>query len=561
MLLNASDKINDTLLTLLSELPPTIATAELTAQFFDDPEVVQTATGMAKFKRLMAQFRGVSVQDGEGEHEPLSVLYRRISWKWKRKHEEDEKLFGKDCDQFFAVPDASESSNSRHDDRDRAAGTASFETQPSFFQFLDTFFMITVSKTVLSHHSKAPYPVPLLSSYSKRLLAADTNALIALQKKSHGDPSHKSVKVGSGLSRSHSFTDVRSSTLRSGISVESSEAGADIKRSNSMNDIAKLGFLPGLKTLGSQILDFLPSLTYLSRWTLEGSSLPLGSYDSVARATRESLPVMRVYVPLPLLVNSLWLLQNVYWPWVSNAEVLVDIQVIRQTPPPRRLPKRAKDRYASVIDASTPPKGLRKVLSDSNIQASVKESPKRHSFSSGRLRHRLEADYHHSTPDMLEEPQSEAMRLASGLTESTNDIPTKPGQESTQVTKPLNKVNRSAKQIHRIPKSNSDPNIPNIVVHSPTTDEDKTDFSFALKERKTFRGTERGSTTYHSDTGTETTPNSFSRTRVYIFIFRILQANISKTAEIFHCSGLNVPKIFSTGLTYHFCIWFISFEC
>lgn len=506
MLLNASDKINDTLLTLLSELPPAVATAELTAQFFDDPEVVQTATGTAKFKRLMAQFRGVSVQDGGGEHEPLSVFYRRISWEWKLKREEDEKLFGKDCDQFFAVPDASESSTSRYEDRDRAVRTASFETQPSYFQFLDTFFMITASKTVLLHHSKAPYPVPLLSSYSKRLLAADTNALIALQKKSHIDPSHKSVKVGSALSRSHSFTDVRSSRFRAGVSVESSEAGAEVKRSNSMNDITKLGSLPGLKTLGGQILDFLPSLTYLGRWTLEGSSLSLGSYDSGARAARESFPVMRVHVPLPLLVNGLWLLQNVYWPWVSNAEVLVDIQVIRQTPPPGRLPKSAKDRYASVIDASTLPKGLRKVLSDSNIQASVKKSPKRHSFSSGRLRNRSEADYHQSTPDMLEESQSQAMRVASGLTESTNDIPTKPRHESSQVTNPLHKVLRSAQQIYRIPKSNSDPNIPNIVVHSPTTDEEKTDFSFALKKRKTFRGTERSPTTYHSDTGTETTP-------------------------------------------------------
>ena len=119
---------------------------------------------------------------------------------------------------------------------------------------------------------------------------------------------------------------------------------------------------------------------------------------------------------------------------------------------------------------------------------------------------------------MLEEPQSEAVRLTCGLTESTNDIPTKPRKESTQVTKPLHKVLGSAQQIHRIPKSNSDPNIPNIVVHSPTTDEEKTDFSFSLKKRRTFRGTERSPTTYHSDTGTETTPNSFSCTCIYLYL-------------------------------------------
>lgn len=511
-------------------MPPTVATAELTAQFFNDPEVVQTASGRAKFKRLMAQFRGLSVHDGEHSEEPLSVVYRKKCMDWEEELGEREKLFGKVCDQFFAVNDASESvsSNGRttdgrptnggaaplgpsdrgaavsRQDQPIAVGTAFFETQPSYFQFMDTFFMITVSKTVLAQHNKAPYPVPLLSSYNKHLLAADTKSLVALQQKVHSDTPAKPIKGASSLFRSQSFTDVRSSRSKPAEApTPSSGSGGDIKRSSSMNDVAKLGSLPGIQTLGSELLDLLPSLTWLGRWTMEGSSVPSSNFDLSTRGTKESLPVMRVQVPLPLLVNGLWLLKNVYWPWVSDAEVVVNIKVIRQTPPPRQLPDTAKERSPSVKDASAPPKGLRKVLSDSNIQSSASRSMKRNSISSERLRYRLEADYHHrSTPQMFEKPQSEASSPAHGATGSSSLKPVQVQQEPIQFARPVRKDLRAAQKLDRIPKSNSEPNIPNIVVQSPTTDEEK-DFSGALKKLQTLRGNGRSPTMYHSDPGKE----------------------------------------------------------
>ena len=465
------------------------------------------------------------MQDGEQQEEPLSVLYRIKCMDWEEELCEREKLFGNVCDQFFAVPDVNESVSTKvrptdetasndgatfgrdasavtsHGDQAIAVGTASFETEPSYFQFLDTFFMITVSKTIMEHHSKAPYPIPLLSPYSKQLVAADKNSLVALQRKSPSETPAKPIKNSSSLFRSQSFTDVRSSRPNQEASTQSSWAGVDIKRSSSMNDVAKLGSLPGLQTLGNQILDFLPSLTWLSRWTLEGSSLPSSNFNHSTRGAKVSLPVMRVCVPLPLLVNGLWLLQNVYWPWISNAEVLVDIKINRQLLPQRHLSYASKEVSSSVKDASTPPKALREVLSDSNIQASLKGSTKQHSISSERLRRRLEADYHHrSTPDKLEESQGEAGSPAFGETQPSTRISNKAQQESIQSTQPLHKDLGTTQQLHRIPKSNSDPNIPNIVVHSPTTDEEK-DFSAALKKRHSLRGTGRSPTTYHSDPG------------------------------------------------------------
>lgn len=541
-LLSAEDKINDTLLTLLSELPPTIATAQLTAQFFNDPEVVETASGRAKFKRLMAQFRGVTVHDGEGCEEPLSVVYRKKCMDWEDELGEREKLFGNIYYQFFSLNDAQECPSThgraadgsvpgildevaafvRENPQALTVGAAFFETESSYFEFLDTFFMITVSKTVLAQQNKAPYPTPLLSTYRNHILAVDTRAFAVLQQRAHGA---KPIKGTSSLFRSQSFTDVRSSRSKPEATATAPKlgTGGDIKRSNSMNDVANLGSLPGVETLRTQILDLLPSLTWLSRWTLEGSALPSSNFDLAGRGlAEESPPVMRIHVPLPLLVNGLWLLQNVYWPWVSNAEVVVDIKVIRQVSPSRQLPDTAKELSPSLQGITTPPKSLRKVLSDPNIQKTAETSTKRNRMSNQRLRDRLEVDRHHQlTPDMFQKYEDDARALAYGVAESRSCTPVGAQPDYIPFTRPLRKDLRITQQLDRIPKSNSEPNIPNIVIQSPTTDEEK-DFSGALKKRHQLRGAERSRTTYHSDPGklslfTCLSPIIFSRTFSFVF--------------------------------------------
>ena len=467
----------------------------------------------------MAQFRGVSLRedgglDKEQPDEPLSVYYRKKCMDWEEELMEREKLFGRVCDQFFEEDDASENATAdkggvvaRRGDQVVAVGTALFETQQSYFQFLDTFFMITVSKTVLTYHSKAPYPVPLLSSYSKHLLASDTKSLAMLQQKAHSDTPAKPIKGPSSLFRSRSFTDVRSSRSKAEPSPSSLGSGEEIKRSSSLNDVAGLDSLPGIRTLGSLILELLPSLTWLSRWSLEGSSVPSSNFDLGIPGAKDSHPVMRVHVPLPLLINGLWLLQNVYWPWVSDTEVLVDIKVVRQKISPQKKITDVATEHSPVLkDATTPPKGLRKVLSDSNIQRSSSKTTKRNSIAGEGQR--LQGSHHHqSTPDMLRKSQGDARSVTYETTESSSFIPTKAQQVDMPFTRPLRKDLRVAQRLDRIPKSNSEPNIPNIVVQSPTTDEEK-DFSGALKKRHFVQENGRpvdvpgSQTTYHSDTGT-----------------------------------------------------------
>ena len=465
----------------------------------------------------MAQFRGVSLREDGGlneeqSDEPLSVYYRKKCMDWEEELVEREKLFGRVCEQFFEVDDASENATAdegvvaRHGDQAVAVGTALFETHPSYFQFLDTFFMITVSKTVLTQHCKAPYPVPLLSSYSKHLLASDTKSLAVLQQKAHSDTPAKPIKGPSSLFRSQSFTDVRYSGTKPELPPSSLGSGAGIKRSSSLNDVAGLDSLPGIRTLGGLMLELLPSLTWLSRWSLEGSSLPSSNFDISTPGANESHPVMRVHVPLPLLVNGLWLLQNVYWPWVSETEVLVDIKVVRpKIIPQKKITDVATERSPVLKDATTPPKGLRKVLSDSNIQRSANRTTKRKSIA-GEVQRLQASHYHQSTPDMLRKSQDDARSVAYETTELSRSVPTKAKQDERPFTRPLRKDLRLAQRLDRIPKSNSEPNIPNIVVQSPTTDEEK-DFSGALKKRHFLQENGRpgavpeNQTTYHSDTG------------------------------------------------------------
>ena len=483
--------------------------------------MVQTTSGRAKFKRLMAQFRGVSLREDGGLNEeqadePLSVYYRKKCMDWEEELMDREKLFGRVCEQFFEVDEVEsekataddEGVVARHGDQAMAVGTALFETQPSYFQFLDTFFMITVSKTVLTHHNKAPYPVPLLSSYSKHLLASDTKSLAVLQQKAHSDTPAKSIKGPSSLFRSQSFTDVRSSRSKPEAPSSGLGSGMEIKRSSSLNDVAGLDSLPGIRTLGSLMLELLPSLTWLSRWSLEGSSLPSSNFELSIPGANESHPVMRVHVPLPLLVNGLWLLQNVYWPWVSETEVLVDIKVIRpKISPQKKITDVATERSPVLNDATTLPKGLRKVLSDSNIQRSANRTTKRNTIAGEGQR--LQASHHHqSTPDMLRKSQGDARSAAYETTEPSRSLPTKAQREERPFIRPLRKDLRLAQRLDRIPKSNSEPNIPNIVVQSPTTDEEK-DFSGALKKRHLLQENGRpvavpgSQTTYFSDTGTK----------------------------------------------------------
>ena len=194
---------------------------------------------------------------------------------------------------------------------------------------------------------------------------------------------------------------------------------------------------------------------------------------------------------------------------MSDREVLVDIKVVRpKIIPQKKITDVEADRSPVLKDATTPLKGLRKVLSDSNIEKSTNRTTKRSSIAGEGQRFQV-GHHYQSTPDMLRKSQDDARKMAYETTEPepSRSVPTKAQREERPLTRPLRKDLRVAQRLDRIPKSNSEPNIPNIVVQSPTTDEEK-DFSGALKKRHFLQENGRpvvvpGSpTTYHSDTGT-----------------------------------------------------------
>ena len=329
--LGASGDIYDALLTLLSDMPPSIATAEVTAQFFSDPDAIETASGKAKLKRLMSHFRSATLGEAGGiedatSEQPLSVFYRQKCFEWEEEIAEKERLFGRAPHQLFTRP-ASDGWRSDLESTEcptpPSVGSFGFETSAAYLKFLDTFFLITFLKTLCQRPSNPC--TPLLLPYASNLVAPEMKALTKLKNKADTEGATKPPHV-SRLSRSQSFNDVRTSRPVSGIVRLQSEQLTDVKRSSSLGDVNKVGGTSGMQSLGKQILDFLPRLVWLSRWSTQSSS----SHSRLSFVgAGEGLSAMRVSVPLPLLVNCLWLLRNVYLAWACNTEVNVDITVQR----------------------------------------------------------------------------------------------------------------------------------------------------------------------------------------------------------------------------------------
>ena len=116
-------------------------------------------------------------------------------------------------------------------------------TDQSYFEFLDTFFIITFSKSSPPQLAQIIEPIPVLTPYSERFLAADTRTLADIRRKKTAErPSEPNAR--SSLYRSHSFTDVRSSGFKRGNlqhadKLTSKDDGA-IKRVSSLNDLRRL---------------------------------------------------------------------------------------------------------------------------------------------------------------------------------------------------------------------------------------------------------------------------------------------------------------------------------
>ena len=82
----------------------------------------------------------------------------------------------------------------------------------------------------------------------------------------------------------------------------------------------RLGAVSGFDILGADLLDLLPVLVWLNRWVHESVSSAGSILDVSTSSISKTHSLMRVHVPLPLVVNSMWLLKNVYCPWTTKSQ-------------------------------------------------------------------------------------------------------------------------------------------------------------------------------------------------------------------------------------------------
>ena len=238
--------------------------------------------GRAKFKRLMSQFRGITLREAgsieeENSDEPLSVFYREKCLEFEDELKDREQLFGRVQIEVFqrenndedlplgsAKPPVSFTTNKDLP----CVGSTIFETSEVFLKFLDTFFMITFTKTAVEMTGQATTAIPFLLPYETLFTFNETKTLRELQIKATADK-HKKPPIETSLHRSQSYTDVRSSkpsgrqSFSRNVSLHSGQT--DIRRCSSMSDVTKAGANSGFVVLGEDLMDVLPRLAWLSR--------------------------------------------------------------------------------------------------------------------------------------------------------------------------------------------------------------------------------------------------------------------------------------------------------
>lgn len=261
-------------------MQPSIATAEITARHFPDPNLIPNTSGRAKFKRLMTQFRGISLREAgsieeDNSDEPLSVFYRMKCVDLEDELKERHHLYGDVHNEIFSRVNIEDRLQSNVKSKSEtlfntsknipSVGATIFETSQAYLDFLDTFFLITFTKTASQFPGQATTTssVPLLLPYEKLFTFSENKALKELHDKASVDKRKKTP--GSFLSRSQSYSDVRTSKPGGKPYLHLRDGQTDVKRSNSLNDITKATGNSGLVVLGNEIMEMLPNLAFLSR--------------------------------------------------------------------------------------------------------------------------------------------------------------------------------------------------------------------------------------------------------------------------------------------------------
>ena len=119
-----------------------------------------------------------------------------------------------------------------------------FLEDPCYFEFLDTFFIITCPKPsslLQPQLNQSNDFIPVLLPFCEHFLGADLRTLSEIKRRKAADSTAKPV-ARTNLFRSHSFTDVRSSSLKPSRQPDKklrNDSDGAVKRVSSLNDLQR----------------------------------------------------------------------------------------------------------------------------------------------------------------------------------------------------------------------------------------------------------------------------------------------------------------------------------
>ena len=291
--LSATDDVLDGILTILSELPLNGETVDLLAQYFHTPPSSLSIPTSEKLNRMTRKVRNKA--EGLENSESLTTRFQQ---QCEKRRKEVKNISTKSYGNTFLeiIPEFCKTLEYQHD--------------YAFLRFLDTFLLITLAKNITSEDYKK---TPLILPYKdKPMLEVEIAAVEETPKTNR----KLSTKSNSGIYRSRSFQDVGNIRKKPGsdlLSPDNLESDKDtpLHRSNSLTDLRRVKS----STLSAELRAFLPILLWLKRWCLieESQKINQGVNKSYSFLNATVTPAaIRVRLPLKLLVNTLWLMENYY---------------------------------------------------------------------------------------------------------------------------------------------------------------------------------------------------------------------------------------------------------
>lgn len=291
--LNATDDVLDGILTMLSELPLNGETVDLLAQYFHSPPSSLSIPTTEKLNRMTRKVRNKA--EGLESSESLTIRFQEECDKRRKEvNNVSTKSFGNTF--LEIIPEFCK--------------TLEYQYDYAFLRFLDTFLLITLAKNITPEDYKK---TPLILPYKdKPTLDEEVSSIEETTKTSR----KLSTKTSFGIYRSRSCQDVGNIRKKPGSNLLSpnkleSDKRTPLHRSNSLTDLRRVKS----SILSDELQSFLPILLWLKRWCLieecqKGNQGVNKSYSFLNATVTPT--AIRVRLPLKLVVNTLWLMENYY---------------------------------------------------------------------------------------------------------------------------------------------------------------------------------------------------------------------------------------------------------